>query len=374
MYSGKAKLCVAVVATLMAVLPIELWLRLRGYDPLHGPGGGNRIVIRPSSNEQMGYELIPGASGRVFETFVTVNALGYRGREIPLDRGPAKRVVVVGDSVTFGQGVANEDVYPEQLNDLAQRDGSAYEVVNLGVGGYDTLQEVAILEDKGLAYQPDLVVVGYCLNDISVVSTSLEYVKRVRKYQQSILISSSRLIQWVLATIDRWRVGNFIAYRNEQSVFIEEYKDRIDPIHPDEQRLLGLISQAGGIYPSSWYGDDYRVGRLRHAFNQLERLSKQGRSFDVVVMIIPWLDASDGQYRHNVAHQIVAHEAARCGFVVLDLLDAFMNHGVEPLKLRENDKLHPNALGHQLIAQNLHPYLTARLTRTSEPKSEDDAT
>jgi len=75
--------------------------------------------------------------------------------------GGPRRVLVLGDSVAFGMDVADGESWPERL----ARPG--LEVVNLAVPGFGTDQELLRLEREGLAYRPDVIVVGFCLaNDL----------------------------------------------------------------------------------------------------------------------------------------------------------------------------------------------------------------
>jgi len=94
----------------------------------------------------------------------TINRLGYRGREVAAARTPGRtRVVMLGDSITFGYGVRDGETFSAVLEALDPR----REVVNLGVQGYGTDQELLKLEREGLAYAPDVVVLNVCLaNDL----------------------------------------------------------------------------------------------------------------------------------------------------------------------------------------------------------------
>jgi len=94
----------------------------------------------------------------------TINRLGYRGREVTRAREAGRpRVVMLGDSITFGYGVRDDETFSAVMETLAP----PLEVVNLGVQGYGTDQELLKLEREGLAYAPDVVVLNVCLaNDL----------------------------------------------------------------------------------------------------------------------------------------------------------------------------------------------------------------
>ncbi len=74
---------------------------------------------------------------------------------------------MLGDSFVFGHGLNNSFTLPVILEEIlnSQRNLEIYEVLNLGVPGYNTLFEVNRFEQLGLKYEPDLVIVGFLLND-----------------------------------------------------------------------------------------------------------------------------------------------------------------------------------------------------------------
>ena len=115
---------------------------------------------------------------------------------------------------------------------------------NLAVGGYDTLQEIAVLERHGLKYKPNLVVVAYCLNDIGISSVNLEYIERLIERQAS-PPSRSRLVQFVQHQIDRVEIKSWSRHVNSPEMFQSVYAQRIDPISDDDVELVALMERAG---------------------------------------------------------------------------------------------------------------------------------
>jgi len=95
------------------------------------------------------------------------------------------RIVVLGDSSTFGWGVEHFESYAEQLGTaLARRwstDRSRIEIVNLGVPGYSTFQGRVLLERFALGLGPDLIVWSYLSNDGAMTGESDQatYQKRI---------------------------------------------------------------------------------------------------------------------------------------------------------------------------------------------------
>jgi hypothetical protein len=98
---------------------------------------------------------------------VRTNSLGLRGPEVaPRKPAGTRRVIVVGDSYVFGQGVDDDQTMPARLSRrLNDRGPGRYEVVNLGVNSYSTDQELILLEELGPRLEPDIVVLFVCDND-----------------------------------------------------------------------------------------------------------------------------------------------------------------------------------------------------------------
>jgi lysophospholipase L1-like esterase len=127
-----------------------------------------RDIKRVSDNPAIGHEHRPGTGGVYMGVPVQINSLGLRDREIPLE-APAGhvRTLMLGDSLTFGWGVKAEDtpakLVETELNS-AQPDPRD-EVINAGVGNYNTVMEVAYFLDRGVSLKPDVVVLNYFIND-----------------------------------------------------------------------------------------------------------------------------------------------------------------------------------------------------------------
>ena len=97
---------------------------------------------------------------------VRTNALGFRAPEIPPRQPDTWRVLVLGDSLTWGAGLAEEQRYTERMAALlATSTARRVEVVNFGLSGLPTTRERDLLREHGAAVAPDCVVVGFCLND-----------------------------------------------------------------------------------------------------------------------------------------------------------------------------------------------------------------
>ena len=147
--------CLVAEMLLMAVVPDPIiWL-----DPQESYVHDPELIHRLKPNQQSFTHSVP----------VHTNSFGLRNGEFSLQPGPNTfRVLCLGDSLTFGNGVRLEDTYPKQLELLLNsRRPGRYEVINAGVPAYDTWQEVDYLKQYGWQFMPKLVVIGFYANDVA---------------------------------------------------------------------------------------------------------------------------------------------------------------------------------------------------------------
>jgi lysophospholipase L1-like esterase len=168
-YNKVMTILMPLASVFITALLIEIVLRMTYVPPpkvMQGPDLRNGeyyqsdqlLGWRPRPNVQ-GVHDIPGLFSSTFRT----NRQGLRGvREFPFERGKAARMVVVGDSFTWGYGVNDEDVYVSKLAELLPK----VEIINLGVTAYGPSQELEYFKSEGVRYRPDIVVLSFCLNDI----------------------------------------------------------------------------------------------------------------------------------------------------------------------------------------------------------------
>lgn len=161
--SLRVKLAVVASSLVVGLLIFELFLRVIGFT--------YPIFYEPDASR--GYALRPGMEGwyrKEGEAFVRVNSDGLRDREHAKEKPQGTlRVAVVGDSYAEAFQVAQEkafwSVMERQLQDCAALAGRRVEVINFGVSGYGTAQELITLREKVWEYSPDVVLLAVTTNN-----------------------------------------------------------------------------------------------------------------------------------------------------------------------------------------------------------------
>lgn len=114
----------------------------------------------------IGHQHKPNTQAHLMGVDVMINSLGLRDSEGTGEAGEGARVLMLGDSVTFGWGVPQDETVAERLEaNLSAQSGMPVSVLNSGVGNYNTAMQVAWFERYGLALNPDVVVLNVFVND-----------------------------------------------------------------------------------------------------------------------------------------------------------------------------------------------------------------
>jgi hypothetical protein len=135
-------------------------------------------LIRPSRVPDLLFELKPDLDTCFFGVRVRTNAEGLRAPASFLRPKPPDvyRVLLLGDSQTFGNGVPYEQTFGALLENVLGRSArrSRVQVVNTGVPAYNTAQEAAYFAASGITYQPDCVLILFIDNDFEIPDFLLE--------------------------------------------------------------------------------------------------------------------------------------------------------------------------------------------------------
>ena len=218
----------------------------------------------------------------------------------------------------------------------------------MGVGGYETLQEIETLRDVGLQFRPDLVTVGFVINDFDEDVDGGVYQDLLRQ-----VVAAEREVMTDMMTRSSWRTWHYLLSRS-RLLFFAYYRAR------------NVMTRFRGR------GFDYRRDVLKNR-NPVERglelLStlQQENGFRVVIFLIPAFDWKEQEYRYTGIHDAVKKVAAAYpNLTVVDLRPACM--AVE----RTGggfafDGLHPNERGHRLLGELMATNIVAMLSDARSP-------
>lgn len=161
--SLRVKLAVVASSLVVGLLIFEIFLRAIGFT--------YPVFYEPDASR--GYALKAGMEGwyrKEGEAFVRINSDGLRDREHTKAKPPETfRIAVVGDSYAEAfqveQGAAFWAVMGRRLQDCPALRGRRVEVINFGVSGYGTAQELITLREKVWGYSPDVVLLAVTTNN-----------------------------------------------------------------------------------------------------------------------------------------------------------------------------------------------------------------
>ncbi len=97
---------------------------------------------------------------------IHINSAGFRDKEHTREKAPGVvRIAAIGDSITYGSGVEYRDVYHQALETSLNQKNSHYEVLAFNQGATSTDWAVKTYIETARGYRPDIVLLGFCLND-----------------------------------------------------------------------------------------------------------------------------------------------------------------------------------------------------------------
>jgi peptidoglycan/LPS O-acetylase OafA/YrhL len=159
----------AFIAGLVIVLPIAFEATVRIVDPQEVLGWGERSSLKP--DDIYGYRLKPNTTTRLrwlsYDYTVKANALGFPGKlydkQKPED---VYRIMVTGDAFESAEGVDTNDAWPRLLEkQLARETANAIQVLNFSITGWGPNQYASVIANYAPEYEPDLIIVGFFVND-----------------------------------------------------------------------------------------------------------------------------------------------------------------------------------------------------------------
>jgi|GEM_PF-3052807 len=341
--------------------------------------GGTEVVLRAQGygaipsvwfDPEVGTRFHPGqtrqilAAGGVFMHSAEINDLGFRGQlpDPELDGDGGLRVVCLGDSFTFGWGVEDADTYPVQLEaaleellaalvagDTAhsgpRRSPVGAEVLNVGLPGYNTWQEHRLYEKLVRPMAPDVVVLGWYLNDLDPLSYGVTGTLAPLDHP---LAGTALLDYWVRKLRKKYPKFEFEGFDQAAAQEIKPYYDKNRPLvehnsgHPEARPYVERnLADLGALLEDIKADGATPVLTIFPSVGQVDAL-KAARA-----------DKPAAEYEADLAtiariQRDLTEFVGLKGVAVVDLLGPFMDSEVRPYG--EVDQSHPSAHGYEIAA------------------------
>ena len=284
---------------------------------------GIHIQFKPHSQFFFAYDSNPRGyfddnNGLTYE----LNNYGFRGPDYRLEKIPEKkRIIILGDSFTFGEGVRLEDTFGVRLENLLHQKGFSVEVLNFGISTWGTSDEVNYLAEMGIKFHPDLVLIVFVLNDANYAG-GMDVWDNFRAVYEKRRLRHSYLLSYIYAKI-------------AQPFYVKNYVENLT------QQSLADNTQ--------W----------NEAFAQLLRGKKiaQKEQFQYGVAIFPFMYDLKSSYPFLKIHDMIVSYCQKHDIDVYDLFPAFQGNRYTTLWVHPSDP-HPNEKGHQIAAKALANFIT----------------
>jgi lysophospholipase L1-like esterase len=296
-------------------------------------------IIRKSANPRIVYELRPRLDVRFAGGRLTTSDAGYRGRDAATPRPlSVYRIVGIGDSYMFGQGVSDDETYLSLLTTFDHNifSGRLLETVNLAVPGYNTVMEVELLRERVARLEPDLILIEIVGNDLD-------------------------LPNFLWSAVDPWTL--------RRSFLLDFVRDRLGNVRARQPAVAGLAEaphegegsaetfarDAAEVPPQ--YAAMVGLPAFEKAIDDLAALGRERRVPVLAFTHGVWFeDALLNALRVRQIPVLVLRSALRQRARALGAPD----YARSPLALSPAD-LHPSALGHQAIAEELASWLRTQI-------------
>lgn len=257
-----------------------------------------------------------------------LNSLGFRDQEHQLNKpADTKRILILGDSIVYGQMVELDQIFPEVLEaNLNRKNNPKIEVINMGLMGWNTALQLESFVKNGLQFKPDLVIIAFYLNDPQV--------KRLPRPEED--FHPDRPII-PLISLDQ--------YLDKKSYFYSFAKFRYN-------RLLEKLGLKTDYYTwqKSFFNPNLR-GWKQFAIS-LEKINtiSQANQIDTLFLSLNWQPGWEKETNMALT------EAKKLSIPILDMYPYFSQYSYTDLQVSPSD-WHPNQQAHQIYADVLTKYL-----------------
>jgi lysophospholipase L1-like esterase len=347
--------------------PTRVTFKTTGGAPSAGP---NRHLFMIATDR--GFRHVPNSevvvvhpAARDTPTLYRTNSLGYRNREIGPKHG--ERILFLGDSITLGLALDEPDTFVRLVEDQARRDGRDWETVNAGVNGLGTNGELAVLNETGLSVSPDIVVLGFYLNDF-LESPGIYVVRLPGLLDRSVLAHqlanlASRFLYLAPSERDELDSPPMLKPPDEIYAWQDEFRRHSTVLPTDrpadeaakalQEEVLRKFEDWGGAFsPHVW-------GKLEGMLAEFERVARE-RRFRFAVVAFPVRHQVEAIALFDYPQRRLREITRALGVPLLDLLPPLREQyardttTIPPLFF---DQCHLTPRGSRIVARHVYEFL-----------------
>ncbi|MCC3602436.1 MAG: SGNH/GDSL hydrolase family protein [Microcoleus sp. PH2017_29_MFU_D_A] len=248
----------------------------------------------------------------------TINAKGFRGLDRAFEKANGiTRIAFLGDSFTLGMGVKDNDTLPVSVEDAIQSKYPNTQVLNFGVSGTSTKEQIKLVEEYVIKFKPDVVVIVVFLNDADRTGT-INFISRPKVLAQ--VRKNSFFINALIGSIEKP-----LLYQE----MIRHYQD-------------GYLEGSPG-----WES-------VKTALRTGKTLSEK-QNFQLVVAVYPILFQLNDRYPFRHIHKTIEDYCASLKIPFVDLLNGFIGKQDSKLWVHKTDQ-HPNEVANRIAAGELSKF------------------
>ena len=189
---------------------------------------------KPSDNTNLPFTHYPNKSGNFYNVEISTNSHGFRDYEYKIKNDKnKKRILILGDSFTLGWGVSLNDLFSKKLEKKLNKQNNNFEVINTGIGNYNSSMQVELFKEYGIKFNPDLVVLMFYINDV-------EKTPKVMPKIEYFLKSKFILYSFFFDTYLKIKT-NFVKEFSWKSYYSNLYNDKNEGLRQNTNSLIELI-------------------------------------------------------------------------------------------------------------------------------------
>lgn len=311
-------------------LGIEFTLRITGLQTVR-PNPPK--IYQTNLNPEISYELKPNLNNeKAYKAHVSTDQYGFRTHNKNLKaQNPKLTLAVLGDSITFGYGVEDDESLPAVIESLA----TTYRVLNAAIPGYSLSMEMAAYETKIAKLKPDALMLVFFWNDLDgELPGKLDNIGVLRAHdwepgQDRCMPINEGLMRFIPGKC--WLDMHSALYKALKRIINLRQSKAIQ----QEARIPEIAEQET---VQSEFLTDY-----------VRQLGIFARSLPAKRYFVIWPDNN----LHTDTKPTLTEAAKRNGFVVIDLYEVFGNH----VETHAWDTVHPNAASIRKAAEHIAPFL-----------------